>query len=150
MPCAGVSGAGPICCATSKRWRARGGNSKAIGEALRSHARQMLHWWHRVRDGTRKRSSFRSSMSPLRQEVERLLEAGSRCGVPKTAGVCRDLLKRREALWTCVHLAGVAPTNNAAERAMRPRCAVAQGEFRHAERAGFALCRSHDDRCGHR
>jgi transposase len=107
----------------------RGGNSKAVGEALRSHARQMFHWWHRVRDGTLKRSSFRSYMSPLRQEVERLLQAGSRCGVPKTEGVCRDILKRREALWTFVHLEGVEPTNNAAERAIRPGVLWRKGSF---------------------
>jgi transposase len=59
-------------------------------------------------------------MSPLRHEVERLLEAGSRCGVPKTAGTGRDILKRREALWTFVHGASVEPTNKAAERAIRP------------------------------
>ena len=98
----------------------RGGRSQEIGEALRSQARQMFHWWHRVRDGTLKRSSFRSYMTPVRREVERLLEAGSRCGVPKTEGVCREILKRRQALWTFVHLEGVEPTNNAAERAIRP------------------------------
>jgi transposase len=98
----------------------RGGCSQEIGKALRSHARQMFHWWHRVRDGTLKRSSFRSYMTPVRREVERLLEAGSRCGVPKTEGVCREILKRRQALWTFVHLEGVEPTNNAAERAIRP------------------------------
>ena len=54
-------------------------------------------------------------MSPLRREVERLLDAGSACGVPKTEGVCRDILKRRQALWTFVHLEGVEPTNNTAE-----------------------------------
>ncbi len=93
----------------------RGGRSQAIGEALQTHARQMFHWWHRVRDGTRKRSSFRSYMSPLRREVEQLLEAGCTCGSPKTEGVCRELLKVRPALWTFVHLEGVEPTNNAAE-----------------------------------
>jgi transposase len=107
----------------------RGGHSQEIGEALRSHARQMFHWWHRVRDGTLKRSSFRSYMSPLRYEVERLLEVGSRCGVSKTEGVCRDILKRREALWTFVHLEGVEPTNNAAERAIRPGVLWRKGSF---------------------
>lgn len=107
----------------------RGGRSQEIGEALRSHARQMFHWWHRVRDGTLSRSSFRRSMTPLRREVERLLEAGSRCGVPKTEGVCRDVLKRRQALWTFVHLEGVEPTNNAAERAIRPGVLWRKGSF---------------------
>jgi transposase len=107
----------------------RGGRSQAIGEALRSHAHQMFHWWHRVHDGTLKRSSFRSYMSLVRREVERLLEAGSTCGVPKTEGVCRDVLKRREALWTFVHLEGVEPTNNAAERAIRPGVLWRKGSF---------------------
>jgi transposase len=100
--------------------RARGGRSEEIGEALLAQAHQMFTWWHRVREGTLKRSTFRSYMSPLRREVERLLEAGSRCDVPKTAGTCRDILKRREALWTFVQVAGVEPTNNAAERSIRP------------------------------
>jgi transposase len=99
---------------------ARGGASQEIGEALRSQARQMFHWWHRVRDGTLKRASFRRYMSPLRREVERLLAVGTTCGVPKTEGVCREVLKLRYALWTFVHLEGVEPTNNAAERAIRP------------------------------
>jgi transposase len=100
--------------------RARGGRSEEIGEALLAQAHQMFTWWHRVREGTLKRSTFRSYMSPLRREVERLLEGGRRCGVPKTAGTCRDILKRREALWTFVQVAGVEPTNNAAERSIRP------------------------------
>ena len=100
--------------------RAREGRSEEIGEALLAQAHQMFTWWHRVREGTLQRSTFRTYMTPLRREVERLLEAGSRCGVPKTAGACRDILKRREALWTFVQVAGVEPTNNAAERSIRP------------------------------
>ena len=100
--------------------RGRGGCSEAIGDALLAQAHQMFAWWHRVREGTLQRSSFRSYMSPLRREVERLLEAGSRCGVPKTAGTCRDILKRREALWTFGQVEGVEPTKNTAERSIRP------------------------------
>jgi transposase len=98
----------------------RGDGSREIGESLKALAQRMFHWWHRVRDGTLQRSSFRSYMSPVRREFLDVLEAGSRCGVAKTAGVCRELLKRREALWTFVHLDGVEPTNNVAERSIRP------------------------------
>jgi transposase len=98
----------------------RGGRSRASGEALQAQARQMSHDWHRVRDGTLAQASFASSMRPLRREIEPLLEAGQTGGVPKTAGTCRDLLKRRHALWTFVRPAGVEPTNHAAERAIRP------------------------------
>ena len=48
--------------------RNRGGGSKEIGDALLVQARQMFTWWHRVRSGTLKRSSFRSAMTPLRRE----------------------------------------------------------------------------------
>jgi transposase len=109
--------------------RGRGGRSEEIGDALLAQAHQMFAWWHRVREGTLQRSTFRSYMSPLRREVERLLEAGSRCGVPKTAGTCRDILKRREALWTFVQVEGVEPTNNTAERSIRPGVLWRKGSF---------------------
>ena len=109
--------------------RGRGGRSEEIGDALLAQAHQMFAWWHLVREGTLKRSTFRSYMSPLRREVERLLEAGSRCGVPKTAGTCRDILKRRQALWTFVQVEGVEPTNNTAERSIRPGVLWRKGSF---------------------
>ena len=109
--------------------RGRGGCSEEIGDALLAQAHQMFTWWHRVREGTLQRSTFRSYMTPLRREVERLLEAGSRCGVPKTAGTCRDILKRREALWTFVQVEGVEPTNNTAERSIRPGVLWRKGSF---------------------
>ena len=107
----------------------RDGQSHAIGEALRAQVRQMFHWWHRVRDGTLAHASFASYMRPIRREVERLLEAGQTCGVPKTEGTCREILKRRQALWTFVRHEGVEPTNNAAERAIRPGVLWRKGSF---------------------
>jgi transposase len=107
----------------------RGGRSREIGEALRAQARQMFHWWHRVRDGTLTHASFARYMRPVRREVERLLEAGQTCGMPKTEGSCREILKLRRALWTFVRHAGVDPTNNAAERAIRPGVLWRKGSF---------------------
>jgi transposase len=107
----------------------RGGRSQEIGEALRTQARQMCHGWHRVRDGSRKHSSVRVSMGPVRREVARLLEAGHTCGVPKTEGTCREILQRRDALWTCVRVEGVEPTNHTAERAIRPGVLWRKGRF---------------------
>ena len=118
------------------------GDSAALGEALLAQARQMFTWWHRVREGTLQRSTFRSYMSPLRREVERLLEAGSRSGIPKTAGTCQDILKRREALWTFVQVAGVEPTNNAAERALRPGVLWRKGSFGTQSAAGSRFVES--------
>ncbi len=107
----------------------RGGRSHEIGEALQVQARQMFQWWYRVREGTLAHRTFASYMWPVRQEVERLLEAGQTCGVPKTEGTCRELLKLRQALWTFVRHEGVEPTNNAAERAIRPGVLWRKGSF---------------------
>jgi transposase len=107
----------------------RGGRSREIGEELRAQAHQMFHWWQRVRDGTLTHASFGTYMRPIRQEVEQLLEAGQTCGVPKTEGVCREILKVRQALWTFVRHQGVEPTNNAAERAIRPGVLWRKGSF---------------------
>jgi transposase len=108
---------------------ARGGPSQAIGEAVQAQAHQMFHWWHRVRDGTLAHVSFASYMWPIRREVERLLDVGQTGGIPKTEGVCRELLKRPQALWPFVRHEEVEPTNNAAERAIRPGVLWRKGSF---------------------
>jgi transposase len=108
---------------------ARGGRSQEIGEALQAQARQMFHWWHRVRDGTLAHPTFGRYMWPVRREMEQLLEAGQTCGVPKTEGTCREILKLRQGLWTFVRHERVEPTNNAAERAIRPGGLWRKGSF---------------------
>ena len=122
--------------------RDRGECSEAIGDALLAQAHQMFTWWHRVREGTLQRSTFRSYMTPLRRESERLLAVGSRGGVPKTAGTCRDILKRRAALWTFVPLEGVEPTNKTAERAIRPGVLWRKGRFGTQSDAGSRFVES--------
>ena len=108
---------------------ARGGPSPALGEAWRAEARQRCHWWHRVRDGTLAPASVAHDLWLVRRAIERLLEVGHTRGVPQTEGTCRDLLKRRQALWTFVRHAGVDPTNHAAKRALRPGMLWRQGSF---------------------
>jgi transposase len=107
----------------------RGGRSQAIGEGLREQARQMFHAWHRVRDGSLTHAQFRVAMRPIRRAVARWLKAGQTCGVAKTEGVCREVLKVYDALWTFVRVEGVEPTNNAAERAIRPGVLWRKGSF---------------------
>jgi len=91
-----------------------------IGEELLMYADILAEHWPKVRDGTATRGWFAREIVPwLRDEVRRLLEAGSGCGPIKTAGVCRDLLAIEAGLWTFASRPGVEPTNNAAERAVR-------------------------------
>lgn len=95
------------------------GAARDVGEKLLALTKDMFTWWHRVRDGTLARSTFRANMRPVQTEMERLLEVGTRCGHPKVEATCRDVLMHAPALWTFVRVVGVEPTNNAAERALR-------------------------------
>lgn len=97
----------------------RGGESAQLGADLLTHLAQMFTWWYRVRDGTLKRSSFQTYMRTVKHRIGTLLRQGQECAHPKTAATCRELLKLEPALWTFVRREGVAPTNNAAERALR-------------------------------
>jgi len=99
------------------------------GRALLAETDQLFAWWHRVRDGTLARSTFRTYMRPLRQRVEALLWLGSQGRHAPTAATCREILVLAPALWTFVRVPGVEPTNNAAERALRPGVLWRKGSF---------------------
>lgn len=53
-------------------------------------------------------------------DVEIELRNGGRCGCAVTAGLCETLLEKQAYLWTFCQVEGVEPTNNVAERALRP------------------------------
>jgi len=97
----------------------RGGESTQIGKLLLDEVDQLFTWWHRVRDGTLKRSSFQTYVVNVRGRIRVYLWSGQFCAQEETAATCRELLKVEPALWTFVRREGVEPTNNAAERALR-------------------------------
>jgi transposase len=107
-----------------------------LGRDLLAETDQLFTWWHRVRDGTLARSSFRTYVGPLRQRVEGLLFLGSRGRHAPTAAMCREILALAPALWTFVRVPGVEPTNNAAERALRPGVLWRKGSFGSHSAAG--------------
>lgn len=94
--------------------------AQSIGRSLLKHEKHLFRLWHRVRDGTLKRSSFRKYVEPIRRKIIKLLERGEQCAHGKTAGTCRELLAVEQTMWTFVRLEGVEPTNNSGERAIRP------------------------------
>lgn len=98
----------------------RGGAGAPIGEDLLLHADILFGLWYKVRDGTRTRKWLKCQIEEwVRPEVRLLLQRGAACGCAKTAGTCAEILKVEESLWTFARVAGVEPTNNAAERALR-------------------------------
>jgi len=97
----------------------RGGPGEATGRALLRLSKRMFRWWHRLRDGAIDRQRFRAIAARLRREVKAALEDGLGCGCARTAATCFEILKVEQGLWTFARVAGVEPTNNAAERALR-------------------------------
>src|SRR5262245_40863614 len=76
--------------------------------------------WYRVRDGTLSRASLRTYIDQQRPWLRERLAQGAACGCAPTEALCRNLLALEPALWSFVRHAGVEPTNNTAERALRP------------------------------
>jgi transposase len=91
----------------------------AIGAELLLLMDVLFAWWHRVRDGTLSRRTFRCYAAALREDVLAVLEQGRACGCARTAAMCRELLAVKESLWTFVRMEGVEPTNNHIERMLR-------------------------------
>jgi transposase len=56
----------------------------------------------------------------LRVRMIRLLGEGAGSVGYETPGMCRGILRTEPAMWTFVEREGIEPTNNAAERAVRP------------------------------
>ena len=102
-----------------KGFAERTGPAGQLGENLLLCAQGMIHAWHQVRDGTQSRRKFRDLMASLSLVIEAHLENGVRLGIRGVSGSCADILKHRQALWTFVHVPGVEPTNNHAERELR-------------------------------
>jgi transposase len=100
----------------------RHNSGSAIGRELLALSGQMLRWWKRVRDGTLTKARFAGRMHAeraFRVRFRAVLARGSLCGCAKTAGTCRELLRREVSLFLFAFVHGVEPTNNAVERALR-------------------------------
>lgn len=104
---------------TFEDFLARGGEAAKVGQQLLAYTEQLFSWWHRVRDGTLRRSSFQGYVSGLRWRVRLELWYGQQFADAATAATCAHLQALEPALWTFVRRPGVEPTNNAAERALR-------------------------------
>ena len=107
----------------------RCGRGAELGKKLLAQSRKMFELWHPVRDKTLDRASFLSDMQPIERRICRLLRDALACQEPKTAGMAREIYKRRQSLWSFVDNDGVQPTNNAAERAIRPAVLWRKGSF---------------------
>jgi hypothetical protein len=124
----------------------RASEGSQIGEELLCCAEDMFTWWHRVRDGTMCRSTFRRYFGELRPWVRSQLEAGSACRCAKTAGTCRELLAVEPALWTFRARRRHRANQQRGRAGATPRCAMAQDQLRHRELVWQPLRGKHSQR----
>jgi transposase len=98
----------------------RGGAGEAAATRMLAVGHEMFGLWHRFQRKQIRRGGLRAGIEPLRLRLRDALAEGAACGQPKTAGLCRALLKRERALWRFARTPGLEPTNNLAERMLRP------------------------------
>ena len=120
----------------------RKGLSRIIGEGLLKQTKQLFDHWYQVRDGTLSRSDFIKMTKPIRDETSRLLREGTTCDHKKTAGTCRHILRFEPALWTFIYVTGIEPTNNFAERQVRPGVLWRKGSFGTQSQSGSRFAES--------
>jgi len=91
-----------------------------LGHDLMRQVRLMFDTWWRYKDGKITWKAFQAEMTPLRQKVNSLLLRGACSGNARLVGMCSELYDHREWLWTFADVQDIEPTNNTAERALRP------------------------------
>jgi transposase len=85
--------------------------------------------WHAFREDMRNRAGLIATIGPLRAKIHTLLEHGKTHFSWQALTFCNDVSSLEAALWTFVTTEGVEPTNNAAERALRPAVLWRKGCF---------------------
>jgi transposase len=105
-------------------------HQRPLGERLLGLSTRVFAAWYRFRDGAIDRAALLTELAPLQAEFRDALEDGLDPPHAVVAGaLCGNLLDAWPALWTFAHVDGVEPTNNAAERALRPAVLWRKGSF---------------------
>ena len=131
------------------------GTSPAAYPTLRGLGGRKAPWLpDRFRSGAFDRPELRRRLVPLQARMGRLLRRRQENADRKAAALCRELDKWWAALWTFAWVDGVEPTNNVAERALRPAVLWRKGSFGSDSEAGsrfaerlltvVATCRQQD------
>ena len=106
----------------------RVGASAEIGESLLFQEKLLFNLWHQFRNEKLTRPELTQAVEPIQAKFSSILIEAAELSIDehektplaKTVRTCRNLLKLFDSLWLFVREEGVEPTNNAAERAIRP------------------------------
>lgn len=98
----------------------RGGPAAVLGDGALAQVRKLFTAWHQFQAGTLDRPGLQRAIGRIDEDLAALLHPGQAHPDPDAAALCRAVLRVWPALWTFADVEGVEPTNNAAERALRP------------------------------
>jgi transposase len=98
----------------------RGGPADAIGRVGLEVVDCLFADWWAFRCGELDRPGLQARVERIARELQSTLEQGCCCADSKAAAFCANVLALYPALWLFASLDGVEPTNNHAERLLRP------------------------------
>ena len=87
---------------------------------LHHYRRKLMKSWYCFKQGEISRADLKSRADFIAWAMRNHLERYRDCPHKKVRSMARNLLKRFDHLFTFVHYEGVEPTNNSAERGIRP------------------------------
>jgi transposase len=106
----------------------RKGVGGEIGKELLEQEKRVFDIWYQFRNGEIDRIVLGKEIEPVRNKILSILQEASlipiekneKTPLAKTVRTCCNLLDMEVAMWLFIREEGVEPTNNAAERAIRP------------------------------
>jgi transposase len=105
-----------------RRISERGGEGGIWGEEALELSRQVFEEWQAYRESAGEVSfvMLQKVLEPIRADFEQLLCEGKEHSDSRVRSLSVELSKATESMWVFSKVEGVEPTNNAAERALRP------------------------------
>lgn len=114
----------------------RGGEAKKIGDLLLAETERIFETWHEFKRGEFDRAALRRRFVALKAQFHDLLLDGLLNSDEKARSLCSELAFLWPCLWIFIDIDGVEPTNNAAERGVRPAVLWRKGSFGSQSEAG--------------
>jgi len=93
---------------------------KRLGHDLMRQHGLLFEQWRRYKAEEITWRGFQRLTGPIRDQFNSYLVRGSCNGNKQLIGFCDELLHRKDHLWTFLEVEGIEPTNNTAERTLRP------------------------------
>ncbi len=106
-----------------------GGAAGDWATALLGQIAVLFAHWHAYQAGEIAWAALPAALAPVQEQIRTLLAAGREQPLAQARALSTELLARWPALWTLARVVGVEPTNNRAERALRPAVLWRKGCF---------------------